>query len=64
MAKQEARDFGMSLEDYLEEKRQGHPIGRIGEPIDIAYLDLYLASDESSWVTGSEFVIDGGVLAR
>lgn len=64
IAEQEAREFGMSVEDYLEKRRQGHPIGRIGEPIDIAYMDLYLASDESSWVTGSEFVIDGGVMAR
>lgn len=64
MAEQEAREFGMSVKDYLELRRKGLPIGRIGEPIDIAYMDLYLASDESSWVTGSEFVIDGGVLAR
>jgi len=64
MASQEAKEFGMSVEDYLEKRKQGHPIGRIGEPIDIAYIDLYLASDESAWVTGSEFVIDGGVLAR
>ncbi|MFC1950441.1 glucose 1-dehydrogenase [Chloroflexota bacterium] len=64
MAEQEAREFGMSVEDYLELRRKGHPIGRIGKPIDIAYADLYLASDESSWATGSEFVIDGGVLAR
>lgn len=64
MAEQEAREFGMSVEDYLEKRRQNHPIGRIGEPIDIAYIDLYLASDESIWVTGSDFVIDGGVLAH
>ncbi len=64
MAEQEAREFGMSLEDYLEECRKMHPLGRIGEPIDIAYLDLYLASDESRWVTGSEYVIDGGYLSN
>ena len=64
MAEQEAGEFEMPLKDYLEECRQMHPIGRIGEPIDIAYMDLYLASDESSWVTGSEFVIDGGWLAN
>lgn len=40
-----------------------HPIGRIGKPIDIAYGALYLASDESSWVTGHCLVIDGGLSA-
>jgi NAD(P)-dependent dehydrogenase (short-subunit alcohol dehydrogenase family) len=43
---------------------QMHPIGRMGEPIDVAYGVLYLASDESSFVTGSELVIDGGYTAR
>lgn len=37
------------------------PIGRLGQPEDIAYGALYLASDESAFVTGSELVIDGGV---
>jgi 3(or 17)beta-hydroxysteroid dehydrogenase len=39
------------------------PIGSAGEPIDIAYAVLYLASDESKYATGSEFVIDGGQTA-
>lgn len=37
-----------------------HPIGRAGRPEDIAYCALYLVSDEASWVTGSDFVVDGG----
>jgi NAD(P)-dependent dehydrogenase (short-subunit alcohol dehydrogenase family) len=41
-----------------------HPVGRMGEPDDIAYGALYLASDESKFVTGSELVIDGGYTAR
>ena len=41
-----------------------HPLGRMGTPEDIAYCALYLASDESSWVTGSVFNIDGGYTAR
>jgi NAD(P)-dependent dehydrogenase (short-subunit alcohol dehydrogenase family) len=40
-----------------------HPIGRFGQPEDIAGLAVYLASDESSWVTGSVFPVDGGYLA-
>jgi 3(or 17)beta-hydroxysteroid dehydrogenase len=41
-----------------------HPIGHLGEPMDIAYGVLYLASDESKFMTGSELVIDGGYTAQ
>ena len=37
------------------------PLGRLGQPEDIAYGALFLASDESSFITASELVIDGGV---
>lgn len=40
------------------------PLGRIGTTEDVAYGVLYLASDESSFVTGAELVIDGGVIAQ
>lgn len=40
------------------------PVGRLGRPEDIAYGALYLASDEASFVTGTELIIDGGYTAR
>jgi cyclopentanol dehydrogenase len=50
--------------DRRDTYRQRVPLGRIGTPEDIAYGVLYLASDEASFVTGSELVIDGGSTAQ
>ena len=41
-----------------------HPLGHMGEPDDIAWGVVYLASDEARFVTGAELVIDGGYTAR
>ena len=53
---------------HLEEAKAAtaalHPLGHIGEADDIAWGIVYLASDESKFVTGSELVIDGGYTAR
>ncbi len=49
---------------FLNRLKSKVPMGRIGQPIEIAYGMLYLASDESSYVTGSELVIDGGWTAQ
>jgi len=45
----------------LEELTASYPLGRIGQPEDIAYAALFLASDEASWITGIDLVIDGGL---
>jgi NAD(P)-dependent dehydrogenase (short-subunit alcohol dehydrogenase family) len=62
--------WGPLLEEYLDaqpdrdqalaELQDAHPIGYLGDPEDVAYGVLYLASDESKWVTGTELVLDGG----
>ena len=44
--------------------KQRHPIGRLGQPEDIANAALYLASDESAFVTGTPLVVDGGYTAQ
>ncbi len=41
-----------------------HPLGRFGQPADIAQAALFLASDDSSWVTGAAFPVDGGYTAH
>jgi NAD(P)-dependent dehydrogenase (short-subunit alcohol dehydrogenase family) len=42
----------------------GHPLGRLGQPADVAQMAAFLASDDSSFVTGAQFVVDGGYTAR
>ncbi|AMK19908.1 MULTISPECIES: SDR family NAD(P)-dependent oxidoreductase [Sphingobium] len=47
--------------EALNARQKGLPIARIGEPIDIAQASLFLASDESAYMTGAEIVVDGGL---
>lgn len=59
------RDTGATdLEAGCREIGMRHPLGHMGEPDDIAWGVVYLASDESKFVTGAELVIDGGYTAR
>jgi NAD(P)-dependent dehydrogenase (short-subunit alcohol dehydrogenase family) len=44
--------------------RRAAPLGRLGEPADIADAALFLASDAARWITGADLVVDGGVSAR
>jgi len=56
--------MGKDTPGFREHLDSLHPIGHIGEEIDIAYGILYLVSDESKFVTGSELVIDGGYTCK
>ena len=50
--------------DILSARTKEVPLGRLGRSRDIAYGALYLASDESVWITGIELIIDGGITAK
>jgi NAD(P)-dependent dehydrogenase (short-subunit alcohol dehydrogenase family) len=51
-------------EDYKAPMKEAHPIGRLGEPSEVANAILFLASDEASFITGAILPVDGGYLAQ
>jgi NAD(P)-dependent dehydrogenase (short-subunit alcohol dehydrogenase family) len=54
-----------SLDESARQQRLAwHPLGRFGQPEDIADMAVYLASDESAWTTGAIFTVDGGYSAQ
>lgn len=55
--------YGIS-EEEMDAVIKGYPMGRIGEPEDIANAALYFLSDASSWTTGANLIVDGGVTLR
>jgi 3-oxoacyl-[acyl-carrier protein] reductase len=58
-----AEQTGTPLEDILKENGKGIPLGRLGEPDDIAGAAVFLASERARWVTGHCLFVDGGWLA-
>ena len=64
MAYEDAKQNNQTIEEYSAEFVGKHPIGYLGDPIDVAFAYLYLASDESNFVSGSELVIDGCYTAQ
>ena len=57
-------DMGMENDELYESLSARHPLGHPGEPDDIGWAVVYLASDESKFMTGAEMVIDGGYTAQ
>ncbi len=57
-------DSGTLTKEQLDEDMKNYPLGRYGKPEDIAWAMIYLLSDASSWVTGDNLIIDGGVTIK
>ena len=64
LVEQLGEESGMGVEKFRNDLDSKHPIGHVGEPDDIAYGILYIVSDESKFMTGSELVIDGGYTTK
>jgi NAD(P)-dependent dehydrogenase (short-subunit alcohol dehydrogenase family) len=49
-----------AYQNFLERSKTTHPLGRVGQPSEVAELVFYLASERASWITGATYSIDGG----
>ena len=47
-------------EDYLQQMERSIPVGKLGEPEDVGFAALFLASDEARFITGQTLIVDGG----
>ncbi len=57
-----AKNYPGKESEMFEKLSKSQPIGRMGQPDEIAYLALYLCSDEASFITGCDYPIDGGFI--
>jgi NAD(P)-dependent dehydrogenase (short-subunit alcohol dehydrogenase family) len=62
--REEAAERGMSFEEFRDSEWAKIPLGKAGDPVDIANAHLFLASDESKYVTGASIDVNGGVQLR
>ena len=63
MLREEGRQLGQNVEQFLVDSAKGRPLERLGTPEDVANAVLFLASDLSKWITGAALVVDGGGIA-
>jgi NAD(P)-dependent dehydrogenase (short-subunit alcohol dehydrogenase family) len=63
LLREEGRQLGEKIDQFLVDSAKGRPLERLGEPADIAKVVLFLCSDLAGWVTGAAIVVDGGGIA-
>jgi len=57
-----AKELGISVEDALAMRAEDTAVGRVGEPVELANLVAFLASDKSTYITGTTILVDGGLV--
>jgi NAD(P)-dependent dehydrogenase (short-subunit alcohol dehydrogenase family) len=56
------KNYPDNREEMFEKLSLAQPIGRMGKPVEVAYAALFLCSDESSFITGTAYPVDGGTV--
>jgi 3-oxoacyl-[acyl-carrier protein] reductase len=57
-----AKELGITMEEGLAQRAAETAVGRVGEPRELAHLVAFLASDKSSYITGTTMLVDGGLV--